>query len=210
MMQSPPLLIAILAGGQSRRMGRDKTELWLGGEPMLERAVRTALLTGQRVMVVGRERPADYPVSPGLRRVVGVDEVRFVPDERRGVGPLGGLLSVLRRAPLAVTMAADMPMLDVASVRWLLAEASGRDLVHGLVVRRGVDIEPLFAVYTAACLELVLEQLSAGRLSLRQLVDAGEFARAEAPPWLVPRLRNVNTPQDADEAARALGPGRGE
>ena len=75
--------IAIMAGGESRRMGRDKALLHFRGEPMLARATRLAMRTGGDVVVIGRERPAEWrgedelpgfcrTSSPGTDRSAGL------------------------------------------------------------------------------------------------------------------------------------------
>ena len=77
--------LAILAGGASRRMGRDKATLDAGDGPLLERSARLGLELGLPVLVVGRERPTNWPLPT----------VRFVADRMPGQGPLGGLVTAL-------------------------------------------------------------------------------------------------------------------
>jgi len=45
---------AVLCGGESRRMGRDKAGVVLAGETLLARAVRTLAEVFDEVLVVGR------------------------------------------------------------------------------------------------------------------------------------------------------------
>jgi molybdenum cofactor guanylyltransferase len=69
----------VLAGGASRRMGRDKALLKLDGVPMI---VRMARLAGPHVASVTVIGPPKRYASLGLC---------VVPDRWPGVGPLGGL-----------------------------------------------------------------------------------------------------------------------
>jgi len=181
------LTVAILAGGASRRMGTDKAALLFGGVGLLERTARTALSAGLPVLVAGRTRPDGWPLS----------EVEFVPDAAPDRGPLGGLEAALRHAAHPVlALACDMPLLTAAALDWLREAAAGGTAEHGLAVQNSGQWEPLFSVYTPACLPLIEARLSAGRLSLHRLIEAGEFATAAAPDWVAAQLVNVNTPDD--------------
>src|SRR3954471_22198373 len=73
----------LMAGGRSRRMGRDKAELELGGRALWERQIE----------VLRALRPDALWVSG---RAYG--EVEAVADAWPDCGPLGGLASVLQRA----------------------------------------------------------------------------------------------------------------
>lgn len=93
--------IAIVAGGKSRRMGRDKAALVYAGQTLLERVTRAALGAGLPACVVGRECPADWTGG----------SVPFLPDFAPDCGPLGGLAAALAHfAPRGVLLAGcDMP-----------------------------------------------------------------------------------------------------
>lgn len=187
-------MIAILAGGESRRMGRDKAVLVLeseGGITLLERLARAALAAApaEAVRIVGRARPEGWPLAA----------VRFVEDETPGAGPLGGLATALRQADGADTLlvACDMPRIDAGALRWLLDQGAWHQpLGDGLAVQNGAQVEPLFSIYTAACLALVERRLAAGRRSMIGLIETGRFARLAAPPEIAAALANVNTPEE--------------
>jgi molybdopterin-guanine dinucleotide biosynthesis protein A len=179
-------LLAILAGGASTRMGRDKAFLEAGGETLLARLAGLGRGLGLGLLVVGRDRPAGWTA----------DDVRFVPDEQPGQGPLGGVAAALACAPAIVAVACDMPALDAPALRWLLDQAAAHPLVDGLATVTPAGLEPLFSVYTARCLPAARQRLRDGQRALHHLIEAGDFVRAPAPGWLVPRLANVNTPDD--------------
>lgn len=190
---------AIMAGGESRRMGTDKATLLFGGVPLLERAARTALATGLPVLVAGRDRPAGWPLP----------SVDFAPDAAPGRGPLGGLEAALRRAGQPVlALACDMPLLGPDALVWLRDQAAAQPGAHGLAILNAGQWEPLFSVYTPACLMLVESRLASGRLSLHGLIESGDFARADAPDWVAAQLVNVNTPEDLARLGAAESRGR--
>ncbi len=177
-------MAALFAGGESRRMGTDKAALTVGGETLLARTARVAEEAGLDLRVVGRARPDDWSRAGVL----------FVPDDVPGLGPLGALTTALRGAAEPIlALACDLPLLDAEALRWLAGLTPGR---HGLAVWRDEEVEPLFSVYAPACLPLAAARLAEGRRSLRGLIDAGEFARAEAPEWVAVRLVNVNTSEE--------------
>ncbi len=175
---------ALFAGGASRRMGTDKAALTVGGETLLARTARLAAEAGLSVTVVGRARPEEWTL----------DSVMFLPDDVPGLGPLGALTTALRRIdrPL-LALACDLPRLEADALRWLAVQTPGP---HGLAVLLRDAPEPLFSVYTPACLPLAEARLAEGRRSLRGLIEAGNFVRVDAPDWAAARLRNVNTPED--------------
>ena len=180
---------AVLAGGQSRRMGTDKAALKLEGLPLLERTARIALGADLTVLVAGRACPSGWP----LKTVV------FAEDDQPGLGPLGGLATALRctSAPV-LALACDLPLLTADAVRWLWAQAE-RWNTHGLIVVNAEQWEPLFSLYRMECLPLVEARLAAGRRSLHGLIEAGDFAFIQAPEWVAAQLVNVNTAQEWDK-----------
>ena len=100
---------AVLCGGGSRRMGRDKAVIVVAGETLLARAARTLSGVFDEVLVVGREAP-----PPGLP-----PHVRALADERPGLGPLGGIATALAAAghEWVFVCACDMPLLDARAKR---------------------------------------------------------------------------------------------
>lgn len=192
--------VAILAGGQSRRMGRDKAQITVDGLPLLERTARTALAACPSVVVVGRALPEDWPL-PG---------VAFLEDEAPDQGPLGGLATALRdlgaaeergdptgRPDAVLLLACDLPALTEEALPWLMQTAQERQpLGAGLITVNNGRREPLFSVYTPHCLPRIETNLAAGRRSLQALIDAGDFKFAGITPTLAPSLLNVNTPEE--------------
>jgi molybdopterin-guanine dinucleotide biosynthesis protein MobB len=188
----PVRIGVLLAGGESRRMGRDKRGLRLGGETLLQ---RNLAFLGGLFPIVGLsvrnadQAPADLP-----------EGVVVVPDEVPG-SPLGGLTSILARFGEPVfTLAADLvaPQRDaVASVL-----TAYRDVDVALPVAED-HLEPLHAVYGPGCLPHMRQLLAVGAHSILDLFPLVRVARvpfADTSPFF-----NVNTPADWAEAQRRLG-----
>ncbi|MFW6057909.1 MAG: molybdenum cofactor guanylyltransferase [Persicimonas sp.] len=189
--------LAITAGGKSRRMGRDKAELELGGASLLDRMIDEALIAADKqladtVVVVGRT---------GTR-----EDVTWLEDDESGLGPLGGLKTVLGHLGRPVLLVAcDMPLVDAEALGWLLDEFRISTGEHGLATMRDGQLEPLFSVYRPAVLDLVEERISAGRLSARRLIEDGEFRRVEAPGEVAGKLANVNRPEELEAIRKLMG-----
>lgn len=191
------LVAAIMAGGRSRRMGRDKAALALGGIPMLERVALAAHGAGMAVIVVGRERPEWWTL----------EGVRFIDDDAPDTGPLGGIATALRVAGAAVlALACDMPLVTTEAIAWLQAEAAKREICDGLVTQSGSESEPLFAIYMPSCGLLIDELLARGEYSVRRLLDRAAIDLVGLPPEFASVATNVNTLADLD----AIAKGRGE
>jgi molybdenum cofactor guanylyltransferase len=150
----------ILAGGASRRMGRDKAWLEVRGRPLLSRAVATVRRAGAvEVFISGREG-GNY---------AGVDcPVLF--DLKPGGGPLGGIERALGAAgsPLVLVLAVDLPDMTAAFLRKLI---SGCDENTGVVPKVQGELEPLAALYPKRCHAFVLEALRRQSLAARDFAE---------------------------------------
>jgi molybdopterin-guanine dinucleotide biosynthesis protein A len=180
---------AVLAGGRSSRLGRDKALLEIRGETLLARAVRTLSSVCDEVIVVGPEE----------RRAV-VPAVRVVPDERPGIGPLGGIATALRAtaAERLLVVATDMPLLNPDLLRYLLDLSHGSDVTIPRVDGR---TQQLHAVYGRTCLDVIDDQLGHedykidrffARVRVR-VVEEDEIRRIDPD---LHSFRNINTEED--------------
>ena len=194
----------VLAGGASRRMGRDKALMELDGEPLVARAVR--LLSGVC---------SDVVVASGDgRRLDGAGlGVRQVADILPGAGPLAGIVAGLEAArhTLVAVVAVDMPDANPSLLALLAGLWRGEPAV---VARAGGRLEPLHAVYARHAVPALRSFLAAGRRSVREAL-AGLGARVvEQEEWLPADpsgafARNLNVPGDLRDAEPAAGPLRG-
>jgi molybdopterin-guanine dinucleotide biosynthesis protein A len=185
----------VLAGGDSRRMGRPKA--WLpgpGGRPLVVTAFEALRAAGAReVLVAARDDAAPFArLAPALAVVL---------DRGHDLGPLAGLEAALRATTTdwVLVVACDMPHLDPALLRRIadaaLSAPSGTLAVVPTVEGRA---QPLHAAYHRDAVRLVAAALDARALRLMDLV------RALDPLWLdlapSASFANWNTPEDAGEA----------
>lgn len=191
--------VAVLAGGQSSRMGRDKAFLQVGGAPIIERVLAAvAPLSDDRFIVANDVAPY---------RVYGLP---VFPDVIPGKGPLGGIYTALRHSAGAhtVVVSCDQPFLSTELLRYLLSLRQGQDVVVPL--NRDGYPQSMYAVYGQACIEPIRRRLEANRLKVIGFfpdVRVREVAAAEIDRIDPERLSffNVNTPEELAEARRLAG-----
>lgn len=189
--------IAILAGGQSRRMGVDKSFVLLNGKPLLQH-------------VIDRARTLDQPmilIANAVERFQ-VFGLPVYPDVIPGSGSLGGLYTALTHSttPYTLCLACDMPRIEPALLRHLLTlTESGADAI---IPRANGVMQGLHAVYHQRCLPVIAEQIAQDDLrvgTLSALVTTRFVDAAELRPF-DPHGRsfiNLNTPAEVaacDEA----------
>jgi molybdenum cofactor guanylyltransferase len=187
----PPLAAIVLAGGASRRMGRDKATLPFsdpitGETTLVERAVTTLRARCAPVFVVA----APGQPLPEL-------DAEILRDDIRGVGPLLATARGLRAASaagveLAFVSAVDMPYLDVDLI----------DALVGPALRLGAEVvlpwdgrdHYLAGVYRTSLAARADELVASGERSMRALVTVSDTQRVVLPEQRA--LTNVNTAAD--------------
>jgi molybdopterin-guanine dinucleotide biosynthesis protein A len=171
-------------------MGTDKAFVELGGVPMAERVATTLAAAGcSPVVFVGGDT--------ALLARFGHD---CVADLHPGEGPAGGVLTALDAFDDDIVIAAcDLPLLDAATVRALLAVTSDAvDVVVSASDRR----QPALAWWSAAARPTIERLWADGHRSLHELVDGLRSAEVLVDEVA---LRNVNTPAELGEAEALLG-----
>jgi molybdopterin-guanine dinucleotide biosynthesis protein A len=185
---------AVLAGGESRRMGRDKAMLCLKGEPLWLRQKHVLLESGAQPVTVVRKRGQPPLDANGP----------FLYDTVDGAGPLAGLHAALLagQTHLLAILAVDMPQIDAAWFRWL---GSFCQRGVGAVVRIPAGFEPLAAIYPREALTIVTSHLRSNDRSLQHLVialvEAHQLVAVPVPESDHRRLVNWNAPDDVQDKA---------
>lgn len=185
----------IQAGGQSRRMGRDKALIDYQGRPIIAHVIDTLRALSDDIVVVSNRSDLYSPFG-----------ARVVPDFDPPCGPLGGLAAGLLaiNTELAIVVACDMPFLNVNLLRWLIDLAEGYDAV---VPQSGAEYEPLHAVYWRTCYHPIVQRISRGERRVISFFADVQLRTVPEAEWRVldpggRSLINLNTPEDLN----LLGP----
>jgi molybdopterin-guanine dinucleotide biosynthesis protein A len=173
---------AVLTGGASRRMGRDKAAVEVRGRPMgalVVEALRGAGLSPVFAVggigVAGSELVADHGQPPR--------------------GPMAGIVAALERAEgagasVVVVLACDLPDATPAGIRSVVAALQAApDALVAVPVLDGRS-EPLHAAWRVGA----LRRLTSGEASVHRVI-AG-LPHVEVPGLDPAWLRNVNSPDD--------------
>jgi molybdopterin-guanine dinucleotide biosynthesis protein A len=192
----------LLAGGRSRRMGRDKAALLMGGEPLVQRTARALSAVADEVVLV-RGPHQSLPPLECDRPVVEVADLV------EGEGPLFGLATGLEvaRYDMAIVVGVDMPFLQPALLELLAARLAevrpaGSRWVLPIAERRP---QPLCSAFARDALDAIRARLDAGdrapmvlAADLKMVRLAEEDWRAVDPNGL--SFIDVDTPEDFDAA----------
>lgn len=149
----------LLAGGESRRMGRDKATLAWRGRPLWERQIeKLRALRPEKILLSTR---SDVPWRP-----VDVEALLDPPPSR---GPLTGLAAALASIETdhLLALAVDMPFMTTEHLRLLCSLAT-----KGMGVIPVIDgnAEPLGAVYPSEARGVFQEALQGDNFSLQPIV----------------------------------------
>ena len=183
------LSAVILAGGESRRMSRDKAWVEIEGQPLIARAVSTVRDSGINEVYISGRAGTDYSA---LRCSVLLDQ-------GPGAGPLSGIERALdsTQAPLTLVLAVDLPRMTAAFLQKLVERC---DPLTGVIPKLRGQLEPLAAIYPKRCLLIVRDCLLRCQFAARDFAEACRFYRA-VKTFPVPRsdmrcFENWNSPSD--------------
>jgi molybdopterin-guanine dinucleotide biosynthesis protein A len=179
---------AILIGGQSRRLGRDKVLLHYQGKPLALHlhGILTSLFP--HVLLIGHPRPE-------------LEDLGFtcLPDLVPGKGVLGGIFTALSAAatPHVFIAGADMPFLTPPLISMILGFRHSADAV---IPRGPRGLEPLCAAYSKSCADVMEKNLRGGTLKIMAALENMTVLspvvspdNGEPDPFI-----NINYPEDVE------------
>jgi molybdopterin-guanine dinucleotide biosynthesis protein A len=182
-----PVWGLVLAGGHSRRMGRDKALLQHGGRTQLSRAMSLLERHVDRVFVSTRPDQHDEPERQRYPQVV---------DRYRNLGPVAGILSALEHEQHVswLVLACDLPNVDDDTLSFLLENRSlERPFTAFRSSHDGLP-EPLCAIYRPESRAIIGQFVEDGIVCPRKMLIRSDTCLLQQPDPSA--LDNVNTPDD--------------
>lgn len=190
-MMREDVTIAILAGGQSRRMGQEKAFVKMGERPFIDHILHQTQMLGCKQQIITNK--------PFAFTWLGVP---LFADVWEREGALGGLCTALTRSPTPYTMvlACDMPLVETAVWHGLLQQ---REQAEAVIPCWKGQFQPFHAIYHHSCLSSLVQALADGVRSVKQALTRCHVH------WVLDEeikawggngrcFANFNTPQDID------------
>ncbi|MFQ5354382.1 MAG: molybdenum cofactor guanylyltransferase [Thermodesulfobacteriota bacterium] len=153
---------AVLAGGQSRRMGSNKAFIKVDGVPIIERVLAVLMEVFDERLIIADEVGLFKGFSSGARAI---------PDFYKGAGSLGGIYTALLNSSseTAFVTACDMPDINAEAVTRVIStplESAGAILpfIEGRP-------HPMHALYHRDCLGPMEEMIKSGNLRITDFLN---------------------------------------
>lgn len=190
------LVVAVLAGGEGRRIGGGKPLIKLGGKTLIERAYNRAKAWSSASVVAIR--------SPDQ---LGSCQLPWIVDAAGIDGPLAGLAAALEWAcrqgsEALLTIPCDMPFLPDDLPTRLLNEVGERGAA---VASSGGALHPVCSLWRNAVIYEFPSYCASGRRSLRGFAEHLGFAEVEWSAGPPDPFFNINSPLDLAAAKARLG-----
>jgi molybdopterin-guanine dinucleotide biosynthesis protein A len=194
----------VLAGGMSRRLGRDKAVETIEGRTLISRVLDSLAHVTQELVVVVNNHEREEELALPDSVVVAVD---IYPD----TGSLGGIFTGLSASgnQWGFVVACDMPFLNLELLEYLLSQRGGHDVVVPVMDHRP---EPTHAAYSRVCLPAIETRLRANDLKITKFFDdvrakhVSQRRVEEIDPGGL-SFFNVNTEEDLTRARMLAGEG---
>lgn len=178
----------ILAGGQSRRMGKDKGFVFFKEKPFIQYSIEALKPLVKNILIV-----SDHKQYEKLGH-------QCIKDIFAEAGPLSGLYSGLKESntELNIVLSCDVPLITTKILKTLLMSYNKKD--DAIVCKVNDKLMPLVAIYTknceTACLEL-LQQKERRMMQLLKKLNQVQFLylnKADAN-----KVKNINSPIDLND-----------
>jgi molybdopterin-guanine dinucleotide biosynthesis protein A len=193
---TPPVVHGlVLAGGASRRMGRDKAALEYHGRPQLHWAFERLRAVCATTYVSVRADQRDEPARAGLPQLL---------DLHSDIGPLAGIVAAQARHPDAawLVLACDLPFLDEKTLGFLLEQRDpSADATAFRSSHDGLP-EPLCAIYEPHTRAELARRAESGPHCPRKYLIQSRTRLLDLPS--LSALDNVNTPDEHEDALGRL------
>ncbi|NNC86108.1 MAG: NTP transferase domain-containing protein [Bacteroidia bacterium] len=189
----PEVTALILAGGESKRMGEDKSQMDYHGMP---HELYTAKLTSDMGFKTIISKQEGYK---------GTQEYPILRDKLTGMGPFGAICSAMMYNPNTawLVISCDLPFVNKELINTLI---KNRDISKFATTVKAINKEfpePLITIYEPKAYQRFLELMSRGVSCPRKVIINSDVKVVELEDERL--IQNVNTPEEYKDALNDIG-----
>jgi molybdopterin-guanine dinucleotide biosynthesis protein A len=191
---------AILAGGDSQRMGLDKAALGDNDTSLIERQVKDLRDLSESLPIL---------ICSGSRRYKALNtyDVRHVPDSLNSAGPLAGVAKALETAATAGLEEGYVFVLPTDSLippSFIYDRLTGAEsATDEVVLLEGERLHPLHGLFSVSLASSMSDYVESGGRSVMGFLDDLSWSAVTVPKAWEPCL-NFNTPEEYERALAAF------
>ena len=148
----------ILAGGKSRRMKTDKALIKFNDKTLLENQIDLLNPIFNKIIISANSQKYSFA------------NLQIINDEQSDLGPIGGILSVLKRVKTdyVFIISVDMPLITTDLIKHLISKKANYDIVLPVFNDK---YEPTCAVYSRNCINTIEKQILANDYKLKNFIE---------------------------------------
>jgi len=187
----------LLAGGLSKRMGREKGVMKIGNRKLFEYPLRILEILCDEILISTCKDSSPAMSYPAIC------------DEKRGIGPMGGIHACLKRSSseLNIVLSYDMPLVNEGLLRFLIQESPGYEMVVPALQKERP--EPLCGIYRKSVVEifseLIEEKSYAVHRAISQTRSRVVIIEPAMPFYRDNLFLNINRVEDLEELPVGFG-----
>lgn len=185
--------LAILAGGKASRMSfKLKSDLKLGESTFLELLLQEFSMFSEKLISVAKSGQVNLKENH-------VNSYQLVPDLIEGIGPMGGIYSVLKycQSDALFIVACDMPFVTKRSYELLKEKIKVSDVS---IIKTERGLQPLCGIYKKSCISVIKKCIDQGDFRIKNFLSMIDYHAVYLND--VRETINVNTPEDFHKAIK--------
>jgi len=181
----------ILAGGKSSRMGSDKGLMTFRGKPMVLHVADILFRSFNSVQIISN---SDAYTKFGFE---------VIPDDIPGIGPIGGIVTGLRKSTSEWSFfaACDMPLITTELIKNITNQIDNQHTAGCDAILFSTDgrLEPVFGLYHKNALVKFEEMIAANQFRLQDIRNNMKVGEVDLPVSAAVSLKSINTREDLDK-----------
>jgi molybdopterin-guanine dinucleotide biosynthesis protein A len=184
----------VICGGQSTRMGKDKSLLDYHGRPQRYHLYQLLQPFCKQVFLSCNEQQR-AGIPEGYNAIIDAPPYR-------DIGPMAALLSAFEHYPgkTFIVLACDYPFFSTGEIAQLAVAAKQAASCAAFCHEESGIYEPLLAVYAPGMQPVLQKAFAEGQYSLQRILKAANALRLFSAN--APALQSIDTPVDYEAAAR--------